>query len=152
MPPSPSKYKFKESGYEAEVLEALQPLHLETFVITSFRLEVIDRVKQLSPQITIGFLIDAKTIDLLPDANSLNEKLNAIAVDFLAPNWQILDHPIVAQLSPQIFWVWTVNEAIVMQQLIAEARSRDRQIAAIITDEPEMGFAMASSRNAANPD
>jgi glycerophosphoryl diester phosphodiesterase len=131
--------EIKESGYEAEVLQTLQPLALETFVITSFRLEVLDRIKQLNPKTTIGFLIDAETIDLLSDASLLNEKLNAIDIDFLAPNWQILNHPIVAQLSPQIFWVWTVNEAIVMQQLMEEAKTRfrNRQIAAIITDNPE---------------
>lgn len=140
--------EIKESGYEIEVLEALQPLALGRFAVTSFRLAVIDRIKQLNPQITIGFLIDAETINLFPDANALNEKLNAIEVNFLAPDRQILNHPIVAQLAPQIFWVWTVNEVIVMQQLIAEARTDlgDRQIATIITDEPAIALDIASSR------
>ena len=54
-PPLSVQVEIKEFGCEAEVLEALQPLNLSTFVITSFRLEVIDRVEQISPQITIGF-------------------------------------------------------------------------------------------------
>lgn len=138
--------EIKESGYETEVLQALQSLDRDRFVITSFRLQVIDRVKQLDPEIKTGFLIDQETIDLFPDVNTLNAKLNAIEIDFLAPDWRILNHSWVARLVPQIFWVWTVNQAIEMQSLIAEAKTPgDPQIAAIITDRLEMGLALRSN-------
>ncbi|WP_088892877.1 glycerophosphodiester phosphodiesterase [Leptolyngbya ohadii] len=136
--------EIKESGYEAEVLEALKPLTIDRFVITSFKLDALDRVKQLNSQIKVGFLIDVESIAFLPNARTLNQRLKAIGVDFFALDWLILNHPAIGQLSPQVFWIWTVNQPVITQKLIDEANKPDnlRQIAALITDYPDRALAL----------
>ncbi len=131
--------EIKEPGYEAEVVQQLQH-HLSghEFVITSFYLGVIRAVKESSSlEVSIGFLMDHQTLLDLEEEEFLGQYLQAMGVDFVAPNWQIVDSPVLSKIIPaqMPFWVWTVNDVEMMQKLLGNKR-----VKAIVTDQPSLGL------------
>jgi len=131
--------EIKEPGHEAEVVRQIQRhLAQHEFVITSFHLAVIRAVKESSSAgVSTGFLIDDETLMALAEEEFLGQSLQAMGVEFVAPNWQILDSPVLSKIIPaqMPFWVWTVNDAETMQKLLTNER-----VKAIVTDQPKLGL------------
>jgi glycerophosphoryl diester phosphodiesterase len=125
----------KEPGYEAEVVELLQAV--PDAVVTSFYLAVLRAVREMNRAIELGFLMDHETLLALAEEEYLSQFLQAMKVKFVAPQMEILDSPLLEKLIPASFdyWVWTVNRATEMQDLIKNDR-----VKAIITDQPALGL------------
>jgi glycerophosphoryl diester phosphodiesterase len=131
--------ELKEPGYEAAILQQLWSLPLESFVVTSFDLEMIASVKQTAPEISAGFLMEPETMQAFGPAE-LGDRLQAVGVNFVAPHWQMVETEWLAQLSSHLpWWVWTVNQPEVMQQLLTHP-----QVAGLITDHPDLGLKLRS--------
>jgi glycerophosphoryl diester phosphodiesterase len=132
--------ELKASGYEAATVQQLQGLPLESFVVTSFDLEAIALVKQIAPDMEVGFLVEPETMKIFDSPQELSDRLQAIGVNFLAPHWQMLETDWLTQLSTGLpWWVWTVNQPEVMQRLFSSP-----QVAGIVTDFPELGLKLRS--------
>lgn len=132
--------EIKESGYEAAVLKALDSsFSTDEYVITSFDLNTIDCVKQLNLGISVGLLLEPKMVNNLSknEVNQLKQKIKTIGVNFLAPNWQVLNSWALSALSIQnsTFWIWTINDPIMMQKMMLDLR-----ISGIITDKPNLAL------------
>jgi len=138
--------ELKEMGYEPQVLEML--LHYfdpDRFVVTSFHPFTLKRIKRRCPEVTTGFLFSDVTADVCRSlrwgAKMVRDRIRNMKVDFVAPDWQLLDAKILAQTlgDDRPIWVWTVNDEAVMQSLL-----RDLRIGGIITDRPDIGMQIRS--------
>jgi glycerophosphoryl diester phosphodiesterase len=134
--------ELKEPGYEVAIVQQIQSLSLDSFAITSFHLEAIAAIKHMAPEIAIGFLVEQETSeadDLSPEL--WRDRLQTIGVNFIAPNWQMLETEWLRQIVPPDlpFWVWTVNQPTVIKSLLADSR-----IAGIITDRLALALKLRS--------
>lgn len=133
--------ELKEDGYESEVLALIQKFfEPSNFVITSFRPAAIAAVKQLSPQIRAGLLLDRDS-DKQPAAPHLIDRIRHIRADFAAPHDQLVRSGFTEQLRPHAIplWVWTVNDPARIAVHLA-----DPAVEAIITDVPDLALAQRS--------
>jgi len=138
--------ELKEMGYEPQVMELLlRYFNPDQFVVTSFHPFTLKRVKRRCPDVTTGFLFSEVTADVCRSlrwgAKAVSDRIRKMKVDFVAPDWQLLDAKILAQAlgGDHPIWVWTVNDEVVMQSLL-----QDFRITGIITDRPDVGMQMRS--------
>ncbi|MBI4780183.1 MAG: glycerophosphodiester phosphodiesterase [Oscillatoriophycideae cyanobacterium NC_groundwater_1537_Pr4_S-0.65um_50_18] len=134
--------ELKEPGYEAAIVQQIQSLPLNSFAITSFHLEAIAAIRHLASEITIGFLVEQETReadDLSPEL--WRDRLQTIGVNFIAPDWQILETEWLRQRVPSElpFWVWTVNQPTAIKTLLANSK-----VAGIITDQLALALKLRS--------
>ncbi len=136
--------ELKGIGYEKEAVRLLlRCLTPESFVVTSFYPICIERVKKRCPEITTGFLFGDITVNVCKSlrctANSVRRRVRKMRADFVAPDWQLLDSHLLSKVvtGELPIWVWTVNEAPVLQQMLG-----DRRIKGIITDKPDLGMSL----------
>jgi glycerophosphoryl diester phosphodiesterase len=129
--------EIKEPGYEVEVVQELEQLSVKDFVITSFYLSVIRSVREMSADITLGFLMNQETLISLNEEPLMGKFLQAMKIAFVAPHWLILDSPLLTQHLSDTwpYWVWTVNDSETMQRLCQNPR-----IQAIITDRIDLAI------------
>ncbi|HEY9641508.1 MAG TPA: glycerophosphodiester phosphodiesterase, partial [Coleofasciculaceae cyanobacterium] len=104
--------ELKEPGYEAAVVQHLQDLPLNSFVVTSFKLETLIAVKQIAPAISVGFLVEPETMQAWSSAAELGDCLQAGGINFIAPHWQMVGTEWLAHCSTHVptpipWWVWT---------------------------------------------
>lgn len=125
--------ELKEAGYEAQVIQQLQPRSIAKLVITSFHPTVVQTVKQLLPSLSVGWLIAAAPGEAVNVQTVLAQgrQLNA---DFLAPQLSLLTPDWLSHADQHLLplWVWTVNDSSAMQGLMGKPA-----IAALITDYPD---------------
>ena len=131
----------KGCGYEAEVLAVLlDRLSLEDFVMTSFHDAFVREVKMLEPRVEVGLLlgVDAprdpvrrRLSELFPAARA-----RACRADFVAPHHALVRAGFVRRMHRAGFpvFVWTVNEAGLMNRLLALG------VDGLITDRPDIGL------------
>lgn len=138
--------ELKEMGYEPQVMRLLMRyFDPDRFVVTSFHPFTLKRVKRCFPDTTTGFLFSEVTADVCRSlrwgAKSVRDRIRRMKVDFVAPDWQLLDAKVLAQAlgDDRPVWVWTVNDEIVMQSLM-----QDLRIEGIITDRPDVGMQIRS--------
>ena len=136
--------ELKETGYERQVMDLL--LHYLTpdqFVITSFHPRTLKRVKRHYPYITTGFLFSNITADVCKSlwlgSHTVRNRIHRMNVDFVAPDWQLLEADILSKTLGDHWpiWVWTVNAPADLHHLM-----QDPRIAGIITDYPDVGLQM----------
>ncbi|MDX2216409.1 MAG: glycerophosphodiester phosphodiesterase [Oculatellaceae cyanobacterium bins.114] len=136
--------ELKEAGYEKRVVELLSHhFPRDKFVITSFHPFAINTVKRLYPDIKTGFLFGYGTVDFCRsfwfNSKSVSDRIREMRADFIAPHWELLETDLLSRVvtGNMPIWVWTVNEAPVMERLLTDPR-----IEGIITDKPDLGVQM----------
>ncbi|MBD2460105.1 glycerophosphodiester phosphodiesterase [Oscillatoria sp. FACHB-1407] len=134
--------ELKEAGYEKRVLELLSRyFSKDEFVITSFHPFAINAVKRLCPDIKTGFLFGYGTVDFCRSlrfgSKAVSDRIREMRADFIAPHWELLDTDLLSRVvtGRMPIWVWTVNEASVIEHLLNDSR-----IEGIITDKPDLGL------------
>lgn len=134
--------ELKEMGYEPQVMRSLlRFMEPEEFVVTSFHPFSLKRVKRHFPEITTGLLFSNVTADVCKtlcwSAKAVHKRVNKMQVDFIAPDWNLLEADILSKtLAAQLpIWVWTVNDEQIMHRLM-----QDTRITGIITDRPDLGL------------
>jgi len=140
--------ELKEARYERQVIDLLlQSCPSDSFVITSFDPRAIEAVKHHYPAIRAGFLFGEGTVDFCRrfrlDAKAVSDRIRQMQADFIAPHWELLGIDLLANVVGGQFplWVWTVNDALIMQQLL-----EDWRIEGIITDRPDLGWSIRENR------
>jgi glycerophosphoryl diester phosphodiesterase len=141
--------ELKGIGYEKEVVrQLLAGYSPENFVVTSFYPLCIERVKKRCPDIKTGFLFGDVTVNVCKSlrcsASSVFRRIRKMKADFIAPDWQLLDIKLLSKATTGELpiWVWTVNEAPAIAQLLT-----DQRIQGIITDKPDLGMELRQSSN-----
>lgn len=135
----------KGIGYEKELVKVLLSHYTPgTFVVTSFYPICIERIKKRCPDITTGFLFGEVTVNVCKSlrcsATSVRKRVRKMRADFIAPDWQLLDSRLLEKVTGELpIWVWTVNEAPAIAQLLT-----DQRIQGIITDKPDLGKKLRS--------
>ncbi|MEN9221948.1 MAG: glycerophosphodiester phosphodiesterase [Thermostichus sp. BF3_bins_97] len=132
--------ELKETGYEEQILSVIRDiLTPEEFVITSFLPEVIQRVKTLDADLSVGLLIDAKSAESQqhPEKGSLFTHCRELGADFLAPHHSWIDAEFLT-LATQAripLYVWTVNDPEQMKVCL-----QSDTILGLITDHPQLAL------------
>jgi glycerophosphoryl diester phosphodiesterase len=129
--------EIKAPGYEAAVLRELgQARDGDAYVVTSFEDRIVAEVKMLDPGVRAGLLLGVDDASLRTRLSELYPvaRLRACNADFVAPYWKLLRLGYLRRMERAGFavYVWTVNDAKVMERLIG----RPQQIAGLITDDP----------------
>lgn len=134
--------ELKEMAYERQVMDLLlRYLCPEQFVVTSFHPFTLKRIKRHYPDITTGFLFSNITADVCKTlwlgAKTVRNRIHRMNVDFVAPDWELLEADILSKTLGDRWpiWVWTVNESATLHRLM-----QDTRITGIITDWPDVGM------------
>ena len=124
--------ELKEPGYEAEVVAALDPRPAR-LVISSFDPACVAAIRRLAPDIDAALLFGEQAIgsDLFAQADACDATVMAPQFFHLTPE---LGEE--ARRRGRRLIVWTVNDAAVMDHVIAEPATW-----AMITDVPDVGLA-----------
>lgn len=129
--------EFKEDGYVAEAVRAVRR-HLtpEQCVVTSFRPNLLARVRACAPELQTGLLTGAR-----PPRDLLRRFIRSRA-NFLAPHVGLVHAGLLGLPWTQHLplWVWTVNDDRALRSLRADPR-----VAALITDRPARALALDGS-------
>jgi glycerophosphoryl diester phosphodiesterase len=141
--------ELKEEGYEEGIVDlTTQYFSYSNFVIKSFNDETVRKVKNLDPQIKVGILL-GKIAKKHPIIGILSEffpeyRIFKTGADFVAPNYRLLKLGFTwrMKLLNREVYVWTVNDERRLAKLI-----RNKYIAAIITDRPELAQKLLDLRN-----
>ena len=134
--------EIKEEGYEDRIVElATKYLKYSNFVIKSFNDTSVRRIKDLDPQIEVGLLL-GKVRGKFPLLSILAQffpeyRIFKTGADFVAPHFRLLKFGFLwrMKLLNRAVYVWTVNEERRLFKLM-----RRKDIAAIITDKPELAM------------
>jgi glycerophosphoryl diester phosphodiesterase len=132
-------FELKEPGYEQECVQRiLGSLAIEQFVITAFEDSSVFAVKKFNSKIRCGLLLGlaepssfaTRIQELFPTGRA-----RSVGADFLAPHWQLLRLGFAQRMQAAglPLWVWTVNDPITMDELLAS-----QDVEAIITDHPDV--------------
>lgn len=118
--------ELKVDGIEEPVLE-LVARHCRpgNFVITSFSRATVTRIRELQPQVPVGWLFDSTVRP---------ERWRSIDTDYLAPHCRVLTPPLarMARNHGRRLITWTVNTPAAVRK----AREAGAEI--IITDFPDL--------------
>ncbi len=144
--------ELKEEGYEERIVAlTTQYFSYSNFVIKSFNDATVRKVKNLDPQIKVGILL-GKIAKKHPIIGIFSEffpeyRIFKTGADFVAPNFRLLKLGFTwrMKLLNREVYVWTVNEEWRLAKLIG-----NRDIAAIITDRPELALKLLDRRNNSN--
>lgn len=139
--------ELKEEGYEERIV-ALTAKHLNyaDFVIKSFNDASVRRIKDLDPQIKVGLLL-GKVTGKFPVASILAQffpeyRIFKTGANFVSPHYTLLKLGFLwrMKLLDVSVYVWTVNDERRLFKLV-----RNKYIAAIITDKPELALKILHS-------
>lgn len=119
----------KLHGHEREVAKlVVTTLRREKFeaacIVTSFGHDIADQIKALAPELQVGYIFGKR---------EFREALFAGPVDILSAHYRLVDAQFIRQArshGKQVY-VWTVNEASTMREMIALG------VDAIITNYPD---------------
>jgi glycerophosphoryl diester phosphodiesterase len=113
--------ELKEPGLAEDVLRVVSGVEV---VVTSFLAEVVERTKQLRPDVRVGLLLNR-------DAQPPHD----VIADFLAPHYELLE-----RIPGNGLVVWTVNDEATLERLFADPR-----VAGVVTDDLELALAVRSA-------
>jgi glycerophosphoryl diester phosphodiesterase len=118
--------ELKVDGIEEPVLELVaQHCRPGNFVITSFSRAAVARIRELQPQVPVGWLFDSAVRP---------ERWRSLDTDYLAPHCRVLTPPLarLARNHGRRLITWTVNTPAAVRK----AREAGAEI--IITDFPDL--------------
>jgi glycerophosphoryl diester phosphodiesterase len=139
--------ELKEEGYEERVVAlTAKYLNYADFVIKSFNDASVRKIKDLDPQIEVGLLL-GKVTGKFPLVSILAQffpeyRILKTGANFVAPHYRLLKLGFLwrMKLLDIAVYVWTVNDERRLFKLI-----RNKYIAAIITDKPELALKILHS-------
>jgi glycerophosphoryl diester phosphodiesterase len=121
--------ELKESGYEESLIRLVfaRQFRVSDFAVTSFDALILERVRELNPEITIGLLVYDMTKE------EALKRFDQVAANFLAPDYELLDDSFLdnARASRVPLLPWTVNDAAAIRMLL-----RAPAVVGVITDQP----------------
>lgn len=132
--------EIKEEGYESELVGLLEKhLQPEQFVITSFNDSTVRAIKRNHPHVRAGLILGkavpknvflTRFVELFPGG-----RCRRTGADFLVPHYRLLKFGFLerARKHNRAVFVWTVNDEPLIRSLL-----RDKRLAAIITDRPDL--------------
>ena len=128
--------ELKEEGYEREiVLLVTGTLHEEDFIVSSFRVGSIERVKQCRARVQTGLIFN--------DAGALTEEILRGGTEWLLPVESLAAGELLDRMrkAGKKIAVWTVNDDNRMKRLLEDPR-----IDGIITDRTDAALAVRAGR------
>ena len=134
--------ELKEEGYETDIITLIcKYLTLEQFIVTSFKIQSLSRIKLDYPQVKTGLVLDQKT------AKKFDSNASLIYLDFLVLEVSLFDNPWleIAQTNSKNILLWTVNEEKIIENLL-----RDERIEGIITDKSDLAVQLKNKINNRN--
>ncbi len=131
--------ELKEQGYEHEVLQLLDKYyHSGEYIITSFKEQILSRIKNLSTETKVGLLIGVQNL-FRPNCRlfSFSSRVNCVPADCLVIHWSLLRFGILKRLMKEKIpvIVWTVNDTKMFRYLLSQ------NITGIITDHVSLAAA-----------
>ncbi|MBD3234826.1 MAG: glycerophosphodiester phosphodiesterase [candidate division Zixibacteria bacterium] len=131
--------ELKEPGYEHEVLKLLdRHYHSGEYIITSFKEQILSRIKKLSTESKVGLLIGVQNL-FCPNCRvfSFSSRVNCVPADCLVLHWSLLRFGILKRLMKESIpvIVWTVNDTKMLRYLLSQ------NIKGIITDHVSLAAA-----------
>ena len=131
--------EFKEHGYEKEVIPMILDYFVyEKFIVKSFNMDVVKKVKEIDEKIKVGMLLGSEIsfsqlLEVVYESLFLY-KFNESGADFISPYYKLYEagwiNRFVSQGIP--IQVWTVNDQDLLKTLIHQ------DIYSVVTDTPEM--------------
>ena len=131
--------EFKEHGYEKEVISMILDYFIyEKFIVKSFNMDVVKKVKEIDEKIKVGMLLGSEIsfsqlLEVVYESLFLY-KFNESGADFISPYYKLYEagwiNRFVSQGIP--IQVWTVNDQDLLKTLIHQ------DIYSVVTDTPEM--------------
>ena len=131
--------EFKEHGYEKEVIPMILDYFIyEKFIVKSFNMDVVKKVKEIDEKIKVGMLLGSEIsfsqlLEVVYESLFLY-KFNESGADFISPYYKLYEagwiNRFVSQGIP--IQVWTVNDQDLLKTLIHQ------DIYSVVTDTPEM--------------
>lgn len=139
--------ELKEEGYEEQIVAlTAKYLNYSDFVIKSFNDASVRRIKDLDAQIEVGLLL-GKVTGKFPLVSILAQffpeyRILKTGANFVAPHYRLLKLGFLwrMKLLNIAVYVWTVNDERRLFKLV-----RNKYIAAIITDKPELALKILHS-------
>jgi glycerophosphoryl diester phosphodiesterase len=127
--------ELKESGYEEVVLRLVfdRGFRSSDFVVTSFEVAALERVKHVSAGVRTGLLVYGVT------GKEALERFNHTGADFLGPDYELLNElTLSAAAATEVpLLPWTVNDPVAIRTLLCSPA-----VIGIITDEPAHALAI----------
>jgi len=130
--------EIKEEGFESKVIEALGEKEIiKHSIITSFNFDIIKKVKELNPKITVGAIFGGKF-----KGNILKVASN-IGVDFVVPKYTLVTSEIVNKVHENDLKiaVWTVDNPSDM------IKFKNMKVDCIVTNDPELAVKTLKNKN-----
>ena len=131
--------EFKEQGYEKEVISMiLDYFNYENFIVKSFNMDVVKKVKEIDEKIKVGMLLGSEIsfsqlLGVVYESLFLH-KFNESGADFISPYYKLYEagwiNRFVSQGIP--IQVWTVNDQDLLKTLI------HKDVDSVVTDTPEI--------------
>ena len=131
--------EFKEHGYEKEVIPMILDYFIyEKFIVKSFNMDVVKKVKEIDEKIKVGMLLGSEIsfsqlLEVVYESLFLY-KFNESGADFISPYYKLYEagwiNRFISQGIP--IQVWTVNDQDLLKTLIHQ------DIYSVVTDTPEM--------------
>ncbi len=139
--------ELKEEGYEEQIVAlTAKYLNYADFVIKSFNDASVQKIKDLDPKIEVGLLL-GKVTGKFPLLSILAQffpeyRIFKTGANFVAPHYTLLKLGFLwrMKLLDIAVYVWTVNDERQLCKLI-----RNKYIAAIVTDKPELALKILHS-------
>jgi len=134
--------ELKEEGYEKETVELVSGYFEEDqFVITSFHDTSLRIIKDHSPRIQVGLILGKSNASLGVRISELfpSKRCSEAKADFMVPHWKLLKFGFLARAkrSHKPLFVWTVNDTILIRQLL-----RDGRVDGIVTDRTDLAVSL----------
>lgn len=121
--------ELKESGYEASLIRLVfeRQFRVSDFAVTSFDVAVLQQVREVNPDVTIGLLVYDMT------GEEALKRFQQARANFLGPDYKLLDEPTLSEAAASSVPLlpWTVNDPAVIRTLL-----RAPAVIGVITDQP----------------
>lgn len=136
--------EIKESGYEKETIEMIKKyFNLDKIIITSFKSQVLRKIKQLEPNLQTGLIVGSRNrFQQFKDLFAVF-RLKLLKADILVTQYKYLRTKVhyLAYLLKIPVYVWTVNDMHLIEKFI-----KDKRVSAIITDKPQKALKLLAAR------
>ena len=139
-------FEFKESGYEKEIISIiLDYFEYNDFIVTSFNIDVVRKVKEIDHKIKVGMLLGSEVsptqlLEVIYESLFLYN-FKTSGADFISPYYKIYEagwiNRFVRKKIPVL--VWTVNDQDLLKTLIHQ------DIYSVVTDIPEIALKIRKS-------
>lgn len=128
--------ELKEGGYEKEVIRCLEAgMDPQDLLVTSFDPAVIQTVKQLQPNLTVGLLVD-RGEDLVAYAQTW---LKPTGAEVILPHGSYFDQPLEMSGIPLL--PWTINDWGSIEKILGIP-----DVLGVITDHPDQVLAQLKEK------